>query len=428
MAARLGKKLCVVLSLFTASSASTLLASPKASSSAEVNLVKLKSTGDLIHKHQKKGTARPMRRPSDGGAPDVVEFGFFCKSFYGIDIPKGTFSMDIVLTYSWKDPRVSDLLEDHMNEGTMPADIPMSKMWKPEMVIPSREAGGVEIITDFIQIHRRGEAMQVQRLLYTGKAKYDVRDFPFDTQTLVVLIAPASANFEEVVLAPAPNATANGIGDTAFQDKPFYVRGTNQTEFRDPTDPLQKSMGRFEVVASRKALVPLRTVVYPQLLLLCESYSVFFLPLAQFAIMPRVTTCLIAFLAMIGIQGSQNLPPASSTSFMDILNSTVMQMVIAGLILNVFIHFVAFVWKDEPLAQDINAELRYIWAAVALGAFVLCGIGAGAAYLKVAIGLPVLSWVVVLGIWTFNLGFMYWVKRRHDERKAKMERSPSSRG
>ncbi len=65
------------------------------------------------------------------------------------------------------------------------------------------------------------------------------------------------------------------------------------------------------------------------------------------AMMPRVATCWIAVLALIGIQSGQNFPLASGASVIDLLSTTVMQVVIAGLILNVYIHFIAFVYTDE---------------------------------------------------------------------------------
>lgn len=341
-----------------------------------------------------------------------------CKEFYGVDVALGTFSLDLFLTFSWSDPSAPSLLEDHKDSAILPVDTPLYKLWVPATVITSRAAKGIETISEFLEVSREGNGTvkHVQRLIYVGKAKYALMDFPFDTQTLSVLVSSANQNFDEVVLVPADNATANGISPTAFNDKPFYVRGSNQTSIKEVFGPLQRSVGKFDIVVTRKAMAPFRKAAYPQILLLFTAFSVFFLPLAPWAMMPRVATCLIAFLALMGLHSSQGLPPAASISFMDLLNGAVMQLIITALILNVFIHYITFVYKDEELAQEVNHDLRLYWSAVAIISLFLCALGAGSAFLNLGFGLRELAIATLVGIWSFNLGYIYYIKRRHDER------------
>ena len=46
-----------------------------------------------------------LPRPNDGGPPVVVYFRMLVREFMGINELKGTVDYDLVLSYTWKDPR-----------------------------------------------------------------------------------------------------------------------------------------------------------------------------------------------------------------------------------------------------------------------------------------------------------------------------------
>merc|ERR1719507_2354161 len=122
-------------------------------------------------------------RPHLGVSREVVSFAIYLKNFFGMKIPKNLFTVDIVLTLSWTDPRVAKLVPENATDMTICPAQARKTLWLPDIVVANRAIKGKERISTAIQIHKDGTVLKTERLLLRVKQHFDVTAFPFDHQS-----------------------------------------------------------------------------------------------------------------------------------------------------------------------------------------------------------------------------------------------------
>jgi len=314
----------------------------------------------------RRGHALP--RPQEGGPADIVYFGVFVRQFFTMDLVLGTCALDVVLTTEWHDPRAAALVPSGKDSFTVDNNIPNTELWQPRLVFTSRAMDGTEEISNWISVRKTGKVIITQRLLLINKNSYSFDSYPFDTQTLTLILSSATLMLEECVLENVPTAYAKGVKDIAFDNTPLVLENSTQYSFVDISGALRKSRGRVELFVRRRPAAILRKTLMPQLIFVVVAWTTFFLPLAQYAVMPRVATCLIAFLALMTaqVQAGASVPPMAGSSWTGMVDASLLLLVLSTVMLNILIMLIDFDWKMAELAERANIEMRFVYAGMVL--------------------------------------------------------------
>jgi len=124
-----------------------------------------------------------------------VNVGVYLLDLYKLDDVAQTFSADLILSMSWRDPR---LAAGMTAAGEKQRSYPLGEVWNPEpMLLNERsvDAEGPELVL----VDADGVCRYSQRLRGVYSFKSDLTDFPLDQQTLPVqVVVPPRAG--EVVL------------------------------------------------------------------------------------------------------------------------------------------------------------------------------------------------------------------------------------
>lgn len=310
-----------------------------------------------------------LMRPSYGQQkPDVVNVRMLQLSFYGLDTKKQIFTSTLVLEAQWDDPRVTQLLggEDSLAMDRHEAE---ETIWLPNLAITNRDVNGVEDVSYSVLI-QNGTVTQVQRMIATMKCNFVARDYPFDTQTLEVVIASESYLARDVILEKlqdfdeAEQARAYDHGELQFV-------GVSAEVFDDIDGPLHKSRYRLETVAKRNPIDAISIYVEPLVILMIIAWLVFCLPLQPPFVMPRVAISMLAILSMISHRGqaASVLASMEGNTWLGMLMECALGMCFVTGLLNVMVEVYNFGMKME--CEEVNREMKYILAVWNLLLFVI---------------------------------------------------------
>jgi len=266
-----------------------------------------------------------------------------------------------------------------MDNFTVDNNIPPSELWQPHLVFTSRAMQGIEEISKWISVKKTGMVTITQRLLLVNKNSYKLAAYPFDTQTLTLIVASETLMLEECQLANTGTSYAKGVKDVAFANAPFTLKNHTQFPFVDISGALRKSRGRMDMIVARKPAAILGRTLIPQLIFTVVAWTTFFLPLAQYAVMPRVATCLIAFLALMTAQASaaSQVPPMADSSWTGLVAGSFLLLVMSTVGLNIMLLMIAFDWKMDELAHRANVEVRFLYAGMVAVILVIARVASG---------------------------------------------------
>lgn len=305
-------------------------------------------------------------RPHIGDMPEVINFGVFCKQFYGMQLKQGTFSADMVINLKWVDTRAVSLVPDGVSSITLPQESAASQMWMPDIAVTNRDLRGIDVISTAVTVSRAGDVTKVQRLVAVVKNPYDVSMFPYDQQTLKVTLASTSLMSEELTLAPS--AEMSGVKDGIF-DGAFIFKQSEAVSFEEIDGALKKSRGQMKMVIQRKSASHFEGMLLPELLLALIIYTVFWFPLTAPFIMPRVATCMISYLALVTFmfRTSSMLPTSDSACWVCVFEENTQSLMFGAFLINVVLIVIRHDMDIEELARKLQRETRVAYPV--LGAF-----------------------------------------------------------
>jgi hypothetical protein len=113
-----------------------------------------------------------------------VEVGLYVLDVTSIDNVSQTFTADVMFSARWRDPRLaSDALEDRDRGRRLGLD----EVWHPQLLAMNRRHLE-RLMPELVQVDAEGNAGYVQRVIGEFSAHLDLRDFPFDSQSLPVTL------------------------------------------------------------------------------------------------------------------------------------------------------------------------------------------------------------------------------------------------
>src|SRR3954470_6534124 len=145
----------------------------------------------------------PPRPEADAG-PTKVSYAVWINDITRIDSVAQTFSANLVLFLSWRDPQLA-----HAGPGTK--QYALDAIWNPRIVI-ANEAGEVErSLPEVLDVTPNGTVIYRQRFIGSFAQSLNLRAFPFDHDTFRAQIVALGYRPEEVEFIPESRALAAGL-------------------------------------------------------------------------------------------------------------------------------------------------------------------------------------------------------------------------
>eukprot|EP00419_Tripos_fusus_P032340 CAMPEP_0172779922 /NCGR_PEP_ID=MMETSP1074-20121228/202664_1 /TAXON_ID=2916 /ORGANISM="Ceratium fusus, Strain PA161109" /LENGTH=422 /DNA_ID=CAMNT_0013616891 /DNA_START=62 /DNA_END=1327 /DNA_ORIENTATION=+ len=337
------------------------------------------SISDLAeHDLQDTAAATPLAqllRPSLGGKPDVVEFAIFIKNFFGLQFRDNLFSMDVVLTLRWIDPRISKLLPAGANHTTVSLAAAKETIWLPDIIVANRAIAGEEEISSAIDLYRDGHVMKTQRIKLSVQQHFDVAAFPFDVQRPKIVLSSRTLMAQDLLMKEMTQKNFSGVKPGLFSSREFQFVSQETTVFEEADANLRKSRGALTITLQRDWTRYLQTTILPEIFLILISFTVFWMPRATPFAMPRVATNLISFLTLmtLSIHTAEMLPPdREGMAWIELFADSMQMQNCLILFLNLFVDWVYNTMGLTDLGEKMTRELAGLFPLMGIGVVIMC--------------------------------------------------------
>jgi hypothetical protein len=215
-------------------------------------------------------------RPEAEAGPTKVSYAVWIGDITKIDSVAQTFSANLVLFLSWRDPQLA-----HAGPGTK--QFSLDSIWNPRIVI-ANEAGEVErSLPEVLDVAPNGTVIYRQRLIGSFAESLNLRAFPFDHDTFRVQIVALGYRADEVELIPEARALEAGLREgvglaekLTIQDWRVISTGSRVQPYR-LAPRLEHAAFSFEFTAARKAHHFAVKVIIPLILIVMMSWAVFWI-------------------------------------------------------------------------------------------------------------------------------------------------------
>ena len=135
-----------------------------------------------------------LTRPDPSGPPTEVSIGIFFIDIKKINDLEQTYTADIFGNVRWHDPRLSAASMGKSLEGCR---IELDEIWNPQVSIINR--WNVQTaFQNIVNIDESGNVIYRQRLTGNFSSVFDLRDFPFDSQSTIISLASFRYGPDEV--------------------------------------------------------------------------------------------------------------------------------------------------------------------------------------------------------------------------------------
>lgn len=299
-----------------------------------------------------------VRPGASDGVIDVVNFGLVAKNFFGVELKRNRFVIDLVLSSRWKDERVVSLIPRGLEKISMAWSEALKLVWMPGLVIANRDIEMYEIISSSVTIFRSGEVVRVERALARCMHKYLLEEYPFDYQDLHVEVTSSKYMLNEVVLKPNMNATQveETIWDQYDLEK-WYI-----DTYEDVNGHLKKSRGYLDIRIHRSLGKYFDDHLVPTFIVMTISWAVFYFPFATPFITPRLALSVLALLTFTNLmlKSSRELPGPAPFNWNDLFNQQIQALMFLTIVINIAAEVVHHSLKMEQMAKEMNNEAKVI--------------------------------------------------------------------
>ena len=308
--------------------------------------------------------------PAEAGEPPVqddaddqaITIGVFIIDVSKIEEREQQVVMDLGLRANWQVPSLAD--------DSAPAirTLPLDKAESPELlVLNARDLN--EKLPQTVRVDRAGRVTYRQRLQGTLSTPMVLKDFPFDTQEIIIQILALGSDGRPLV------ADIKSVGIVEGTTLPGWIIGTPVTETRllDSLDGTRS----FEVIETRYRLERQQTfflwkLFLPLTLIVFMAYAIFYLDPAIIASQIAISTSSVFALIAYNFALSHMLPKTSYLTRADyfIIGCTI--LVFSAMYVTVVTGALARRERWIGLAGRIDVWGRFIYPAAFLVVCWLC--------------------------------------------------------
>lgn len=321
----------------------------------KVNLQRQTHTGSS-QKIWRPEKQRLLLRPHTGKGPEIITFGLWAKNFFGTDLKRKMFDIDIVLSTKWEDMRVASLVPDNVEKLTMAWSQALAQVWMPAINVSNRAIENYEIISSSVTLFKTGEVLRVERAHAKIMQKYKLLEYPFDTQTLKVMLASSKYMLDEVVLVPGPC----GLEERVWGQ--YDMKGWKTYVYEDRDHELKKSRGVLEITLKRNLGKYFDDHLVPSGIILMISWAVWFFPYTGPFTTPRLVLSILALLQFTNLMIKSNsaLPGSAPFNWNDLFNQKMQTLIFLTVSLNIGTEIISHSFEETRLARRMNHEAKGI--------------------------------------------------------------------
>jgi hypothetical protein len=234
-----------------------------------------------------------LARPDPEGMPTEMTVGAYLLDLQHINDAEQTFSADFFFVMAWRDERLLNVA----GRSLAGCRLPMESIWAPRVVILNERTTS-KSFEDRVDVGPDGHLEYSQRFRGVFTNRLDLRDFPFDRQTLSIRVVLGRTRAEDVTFLldeRTGRAEEFSIADwtvtgSSVEYEPF---GLPTAERRYPQVTYRLEVRRNRAYYAQKVFLPL-------ILIVCMSWAVFWidpkLVPPQIGISTSAVLTLIAFL------------------------------------------------------------------------------------------------------------------------------------
>ena len=297
-------------------------------------------------------------RPNTSGKSTVVTVGVFLIDIDEIDDVRERFSVDMFINLAWQDPRLA--LPEEARSGQI-RTFPMSAIWTPRGLIVN-DRGLNPQLPLVADVDDLGNVVYRQRLSGELAVDLDLKDFPFDTQNLLIDVISYQYRPDEIQFSTDTRIAAN-LEAFSVEGWSFGQLETKFDEFSVPAVGVVRPRVMFAVEAQRNALYYVLTMFLPMSLIIFMSWTAFWIQ--PDVVPPRIaiSTASIFSLIAFGFSIRLSLPRVSYVTRADLF--------VIGCTLLVFLALGAAVigsrWAGAGRLEQavrLNAAIRWIYAGL----------------------------------------------------------------
>jgi len=299
---------------------------------------------------------------------DVVHFGLYGKTFYGVDLKEQEYTIDSILTLRWVDARAISLLPSGQDELSLAGKDAAGKLWMPSVEITNRLDKSFDRISSSVTISRDGTVTKVERTLAVIKNRFFLNDYPFDKQTLRLDVASTQYMLNDVKLVPFEKNEFSGLRKGFFQGEEYVSDNVEIKASEEVDGSLQKSRGSMEIEVSRSLSRFTQSFLLPAILYLSISCAVFWLPFSPTFVTPRLVLSVFILLvfAQLAFTANAELPSGAPYNWVDLMCFTIQLQMFTVVCLNIFTEWAYHTMKCPITAVHISNELQIITPMLAM--------------------------------------------------------------
>jgi hypothetical protein len=297
-------------------------------------------------------------RPNANGASTEVTVRVFLIDIDEIDDVRQRFNVDMFVNIAWQDPRLA--LPGDERTGQM-RTLPMTDIWTPRGLIVN-DRGLSPKLPMVADVDGLGNVVYRQRFAGELAVDLDLKEFPFDTQQLVIKVISYQYSPDEVQFS-SNTKIASDTEAFSVEGWSFSLLETDFGEFSIPAVGVVRPQVVFAVEAQRKSSYYLLTMFLPMSLIVFMSWTAFWI---QPNIVPpriAISTASIFSLIAFGFSVRLSLPRVSYLTRADIF--------VIGCTLLVFLALGAAVvgsrWASADKMEQavrLNAAIRWIYVGL----------------------------------------------------------------
>jgi hypothetical protein len=299
---------------------------------------------------------RSDARPDTDGHPTEVTVGVRVIDITRIDDLGQSINTDFAIRQSWIDPRLTRF------EGCKFA---VDQVWIPQVAILNSAHLWPEL-RDYVEVGPLGRVVYLQRYHGAVVFTYQAHDFPFDEQEVVLSFLSMEYGVEEVVLVNDEKFTGRIKGDFKIPDWEIgAVFATVESMYVDAYGTNHSRLD-IELTAKRHARYFIWKAMFPLILIVAMSWSVFWVHPARFG--PQIGLSATSMLTLIAfLFATQAIVPRLNYL-------TIMDKFVLGSTALVFLALVEAVTTAYWIAKDREAAAlhtdrvcRWIFPAAFIG-------------------------------------------------------------
>jgi hypothetical protein len=236
-----------------------------------------------------------LERPGTPSEPTQVSVGIFLLDLVTLDDVRQALTVDLYLLLQWTDARLADTAR---GSAVSVCGLSPDRVWMP-LVQMQNVRRFEKHYQDITVIDVRGTVTWAQRLDLDLAVSLDLRDFPFDRQTLTAVVQPVFAGTGEVEFVVLNEMTGadDALGLTG------WTLGTAESSIETRHAPrlgVDQAVFRIDLAISREAGFYVFKTFVPLMLIVFMSWAVFWIDPNQIG--PQIALAATAMLTLIAYQ------------------------------------------------------------------------------------------------------------------------------